>query len=44
MLRHTVAARENAHDTAQQKLQEHADMVALLEKQLQAARAIPAAS
>jgi chromosome segregation ATPase len=38
MLRHAVAARESAHDTAQQKLQEHADMVELLEKQLQAAR------
>jgi chromosome segregation ATPase len=38
MLRHAVAARESAHDTAQQKLQEQVDLVELLEKQLQAAR------
>jgi len=33
-----VAAREDAHDTAQQKILEQADLVELLEKQLQAAR------
>ena len=38
MLRHAVAARESAHDAAQQKIQEQADLVELLEKQLQAAR------
>ena len=38
MLRHTVAARETAQDAAQQKIQEQADLVELLEKQLQAAR------
>jgi len=38
MLRHAVAARESTQDAAQQKIQEQADLVELLEKQLQAAR------
>ena len=39
VLRHAVAARgKTAHDNAQQKLKEQADLVELLEKQLQAAR------
>ena len=38
MLRHAVAAREAAQDAAQQKIQEQADLVELLEKQLQASR------
>ena len=38
MLRHAVAARESVQDAAQQKIQEQADLVELLEKQLQAAR------
>jgi chromosome segregation ATPase len=38
MLRHAVAAREATQDAAHQKIQEQADLVELLEKQLQAAR------
>jgi chromosome segregation ATPase len=38
VLSDAVAARESAHDNAQQKIQEQADLVDLLEKQLQAAR------
>ena len=38
MLRHAVAARDGTQDTTQQKIQEQADMIELLEKQLQAAR------
>jgi len=38
MLRHAVAARESNQDTAQLKIQEQADLIELLEKQLQAAR------
>jgi chromosome segregation ATPase len=38
MLRHAVAARESAQEAAHQKIQEQADLVELLEKQLQAAR------
>jgi chromosome segregation ATPase len=38
MLRHAVAARESVADASQQKIQEQADLVELLEKQLQAVR------
>ena len=38
MLRHAVAARDGTQDSAHLKIQEQADMIELLEKQLQAAR------
>lgn len=38
MLSHAVAARESAHDSAQQKIKEQADFIQLLEQQMHAMR------